>query len=96
MKQAFKVEEGGRLDRLLSHHIAQSRNQVEQLIKEGLVHVDGKIITKTGYKLKTGVTVEYAFREPIPKEKVAVDFDVEVLYEDDYLLVVNKPSGLVV
>lgn len=95
-KQAFVVQEGGRLDRLLTHHIAQSRNQVEQLIKEGMVTVDGKTITKTGYKLKAGVTIAYTFKEVVPKEPVAIDFDVEVIYEDDHLLVVNKPAGLVV
>lgn len=95
-KQAFVVQEGGRLDRLLTHHIAQSRNQVEQLIKEGMVTVDGKTITKTGYKLKAGVTIAYTFKEVAPKEPVAIDFDVEVIYEDDHLLVVNKPAGLVV
>jgi len=96
MKHTFKIEEGGRLDRLLSHHTAQSRNQVERLIKEGLVQVDGKIITKTGYKLKAGVNIEYEFKEVSPKKRVEVDFDVEVLYEDEAILVVNKPSGLVV
>ncbi len=95
-KTRFRVKELGRLDRILTKKISQSRNQIEQLIKEGLVSVNGKIVKKTGYKLSIDDTVEYSFREVIPKERVAVDFDVEIIYEDSVMMVVNKPAGLVV
>ena len=97
MKQkSFIVETIGRLDKVLTNEINQSRNQVEQLIKEGLVSINDKIVIKTGYKLSIGDRIRYSFREPIPKEKVVVDFDVDIIYEDDVMMVVNKPSGLVV
>ena len=94
--KSFIVESSGRLDRVLTDILGESRNQVEQLIKEGLVEVNGKVILKRGKKLAIGDRVEYAFKEVVPKEPVVVDFDVEILYEDEVMMVVNKPSGLVV
>jgi len=95
-KKSFIVKEIGRLDKILAQEIIKSRNQVEQLIKEGLVTVNNKLVTKTGYKLSIGDTVEYSFKEVIPKEQVVVDFDVDIIYEDEVMMVINKPSGLVV
>ncbi len=92
----FVVKSSGRLDRVLTDVLGESRNQVEQLIKEGLVKVNGKVIFKRGKKLAIGDSVEYSFKKITPKEPVVVDFDVEILYEDEVMMVVNKPSGLVV
>ena len=93
---SFEVQEAGRLDKILTTELQESRNQVEQLIKEGLVCVNGKTVLKTGKKLLVGETITYRFKEVTPKEAVTVDFDVEVIYEDDMMMVVNKPAGLVV
>ncbi len=90
------VKKSERLDRFLAEALDVSRNQVEKLIKEELVSVNGKVIARTSFKVETGDEVAYAFREAEKKEAVTVDFDVEVLYEDDCLLVINKPAGLVV
>jgi 23S rRNA pseudouridine1911/1915/1917 synthase len=94
--QSFEVQKNGRLDKLLTTELKQSRNQVEQLIKEGLVLLNGETVVKTGKKLLAGDRISYKFKEAVPKEAVTVDFDVEILYEDDVMMVVNKPSGLVV
>lgn len=94
--KAFEVEQAGRLDKVLTDVLDESRNQVEQLIKEGLVLVNGKSVLKTGKKLLLGDKVEYRFKEIVPKEAAVIDFDVEIIYEDDVMMVVNKPSGLVV
>ena len=96
MNREFKVENSGRLDKVLSQYLNKSRNQIEQLIKEGLVKVNGRVVVKTSFKVILDDKIEYEFKTAIPKEKVVVDFDVEVLYEDDVMMVVNKPSGLVV
>ncbi len=92
----FEVTKAGRLDKILTQEINQSRNQVEQLIKEGLVKINDKVVVKTGKKLLLGDFVSYTFKEIVPKEAVSIDFDVEILYEDEVMMVVNKPSGLVV
>ena len=94
--QSFDVASDGRLDKVLTDVLGESRNQVEQLIKEGLVLVNGKTILKTGKKLSLGDKVEYKFKEVIPKVAPVIDFDVEIIYEDEVMMVVNKPSGLVV
>ena len=94
--ESFEVKSVGRLDKILTDHLDESRNQVEQLIKEGLVYLNGRVVLKRGKKLSIGDRVEYSFKEIVPKEPVVVDFDVEILYEDEVMMVVNKPSGLVV
>jgi len=95
-KKIFVVKELGRLDKVLTKELSQSRNQVEQLIKEGLVLINNQIIKKRSYKVSIGDKIAYSFKEVIPKERVMVDFEVEILYEDEVMMVVNKPSGLVV
>lgn len=94
--KSFEVKEAGRVDKILTDELAQSRNQVEQLIKEGLVQVNGVVVTKTGKKLLVGDTITYQFKAVIPKEAMVINFNVEILYEDDVMMVINKPSGLVV
>jgi 23S rRNA pseudouridine1911/1915/1917 synthase len=92
----FTVQTAGRIDKILATELDVSRNQVEKLVKDGLVSVNGKTITKTSFKVTEGDEVSYEFKEAEKREPVEIDFDVEILYEDEYLLVVNKPSGLVV
>ncbi len=86
----------GRLDKILAIQLDVSRNQVEKLVKDGLVSVNDKTITKGSFKVKEGDVVSYIFKEAEKRVAPPIDFDVEILYEDEYLLVVNKPSGLVV
>jgi len=92
----FKTKTQNRLDKTLTSELDVSRNQIEKLIKDGLVEVNGKSITKTSFKVVEGDEIAYEFKEAEKRVVPPVDFDVEVLYEDEYLLVVNKPSGLVV
>jgi len=94
--ESFTVESVGRVDKILTDVLGESRNQVEQLIKEGLVLLNGKVVLKTGKKLSIGDKIEYRFREVVPKVAPVIDFDVEIIYEDEVMMVVNKPSGLVV
>jgi len=92
----FVVSEAGRVDKVLSSKLEISRNQIEKLIRDGLVEVNAEVIIKTSRKLVVGDEVSYTFKEAEKREAIPIDFDVEILYEDEYLLVVNKPSGLVV
>ena len=92
----LNIESSGRADKLLSTLLSVSRNQIEKLIRDGLVSVNGKVITKTSYKLVVGDTLEYNFKEAERREPLDVDFDIEILYEDDDILVINKPTPLVI
>ena len=87
-----------RLDVFLSSQLGISRNQISNLIKSAAVRVDGAVQTKSGYKLSAGELVHIDYLAPAPQQTSAerLDFDVEILYEDDDLLVVNKPAGLTV
>ena len=87
-----------RLDVFLSSQLGISRNQISNLIKSEAVRVDGAVQTKPGYKLSVGELVHIDYPAPAPQQTSAerLDFDVEILYEDDDLLVVNKPAGLTV
>ena len=85
-----------RLDKFLSVSLETTRNQVLSLIKDGHVSVDEKTVTKTGLKLKPEQKVHINFPPAIVTEPLSIDFDVEILYEDDDVLVINKPKGLTV
>ena len=87
-----------RLDVFLSSQLGISRNQISSLIKSAAVRVDGAVQTKPGYKLAAGelVRIDYPASAPQQTSAERLNFDVEILYEDDDLLVVNKPAGLTV
>ncbi len=87
-----------RLDVFLSSQLGISRNQISNLIKSAAVKVDGAVQTKPGYKLTAGelVCIDYPASAPQQTSTERLDFDVEILYEDEDLLVVNKPAGLTV
>ncbi len=87
-----------RLDVFLSSQLGISRNQISNLIKSAAVRVNGAVQTKPGYKLSAGELVRIDYPAPAPQQMSAerLNFDVEILYEDDDLLVVNKPAGLTV
>jgi len=96
MKNKFTSKEVGRLDKILTNESNQSRNQIEKLIKQGLVLVNGKVITKTSYRLVIDDEVEYSFKTELFEKSASVDFDIDIIYEDSHIMVINKPSGLVV
>jgi 23S rRNA pseudouridine1911/1915/1917 synthase len=94
--KSFTTESKERLDTFLASKLDQSRSQVAQLIKKECVYVDGKLVSRAGVKLKEGQNIKVELPEAQQKEALDIDFDVEVLFEDESLLVINKPSGLTV
>ncbi len=94
--EEYSCEAPERLDTFLSSQIGQTRSQIAGLIKANCVFVDEKKVARPGVKLKTGQKVRVEFPEAKKEEARDVDFDVEVLYEDDDVLVINKPSGVTV
>lgn len=85
-----------RIDTFLAQELSQTRSQIAQLIKQNCVYVDEKLTSKSGLKLKVDQTVRVEFPEQKEQPAMEVDFEIEILYEDDDLLVINKPSGVTV
>lgn len=96
MKKFFTAENEERLDKFLTKRLNVSRNQVESLIKKGYVKVNDFSIKKSGYKIKLSDSIEVELPQPKESEIRDVDFDIEVVYEDSDILVINKPSGITV
>lgn len=94
--QSYICDSAERLDTFLTSQIGQSRSQIAQLIKKECVHVDGKIVSRSGVKLKEKQVVEVKFLDANSEPALDVDFNVEIIYEDGDVLVINKPSGLTV
>jgi len=85
-----------RLDHFLADELPElSRSQIKKLIADGHVQVDGRV-TKAGEKLKGGERLRVVEPAPQAAVPVAEAIELEVLYEDSHLIVINKPSGLVV
>ena len=85
----------GRLDRYLAHNLPLSRSQIAALIDEGRVLIGGEI-PKKSQTPETGDEIIVVVPAPEPTTAEAQDIPIEVLHEDDWLAVVNKPAGLVV
>lgn len=88
--------EGMRADKWLSMQIPElSRSRIESLISEGKMLLNGGGVKKSA-KLSAGDTVRFELPEPEPLDVIPQDIPIEIVYEDDELLVVNKPKGMVV
>lgn len=94
--QTYICDAAERLDTFLASQIGQSRSQIAQLIQKESVLVDGKVVARAGVKLKENQIVQVNFPDVEAKPALEIDFDVSILYEDDDVLVINKPSGLTV
>jgi 23S rRNA pseudouridine1911/1915/1917 synthase len=91
------AEAGQRLDRFLATVQADlSRNRVQALIHEGLAHVNGRAAVASR-RLKEGDLVVLALPEAAASSRIGPeDIGLDIVFEDEHLLVVNKPPGLVV
>ena len=97
--QTFKIEAhdaGSRLDAYLAAHIeGWSRARLQRLIEAEDVLVNGKA-AKPSYKLREHDELEVELIAPVSTSFVPEPIPIEIVYEDDTLVVVNKPAGLVV
>ena len=89
-----------RLDKALARDVPAdavlSRTQIARLLADGAVTRDGLVITDAKAKPRAGEVYELSPPEASETEMVAEDIPIEVVYEDDFLIVVNKPVGMVV
>jgi 23S rRNA pseudouridine1911/1915/1917 synthase len=89
---------GQRLDLWLAGALGDgfSRSRVQALIRDGVVTIDGVSVTEPKRKVAAGNAVRLALPEPEPAEPLPENIPLDVLFEDDQIIVINKPAGLVV
>lgn len=90
------TEDKIRLDLFLSKECNLSRSNIKNIIEKNGVLVNGVEKFKSGLDLKQGDIVEIDIPEPEKLEVVAADIPLDIVYEDDYFAVINKPQGMVV
>ncbi len=85
-----------RIDRCIADmYEDMSRSYIQKLVKDGLVCVNGKAV-KSSYKVSEGDMVSFRAPDAVLPDIEAEDIPLDILYEDDDVLVVNKPKGMVV
>ncbi len=87
---------GQRLDKALADASGLSRERVKALLGEGRISLTGQIVAQASVKVAEGASFEIRVPEAAPAEAIAQDIPLSVVYEDDALIVVDKPAGLVV
>lgn len=96
----LQLEETGdrlRLDRYLSQELPDfSRSRLQQLIEQGNVQLNGKICTSKKAIMQIGDRISLSIPEAKPLDLQPEAIPLDILYEDDSLIIVNKPAGLVV
>ena len=93
----FEKQEKERLDVFLTACLPEfSRSRLQGLIKDGFVRVGAEVVTKTGRDLEPGDAVEIRIPPPVPSGLVAENIPLDIIFENDDLVVVNKPAGMVV
>ncbi|OAB57158.1 pseudouridine synthase, partial [Phormidium willei BDU 130791] len=91
------TESGDRLDRILSQNLVDlSRSRIQQLIEQNCVRVNGEPCLSKKLKVQAGDRLSIEIPPATPLEIQPLDMALDILYEDDHLLIVNKPAGLVV
>jgi 23S rRNA pseudouridine1911/1915/1917 synthase len=89
-------QEGIRIDQFLAQKNTDiSRSRIQKLIEQGNITVHGKQV-KPNYKVRQGDLVRLEIPEPVMLDVRPENIDIEILYEDGDIAVVNKPQGMVV
>jgi 23S rRNA pseudouridine1911/1915/1917 synthase len=88
--------ESYRLDRVLTELLegAFSRQRIQALIKEGTVSVNGTVQPKVAFVLSEGDSLQLHLPAPVPLELAPEEIPLPIVFEDDHVLVVNKPAGM--
>ena len=91
------ADAGSRLDVALARAVPVfSRNRLKDLILSGSVSINGRPVAEPKYKLKPGEEILLVAPEPVDAEPTPENIPLDILYEDDDLIVINKPVGMVV
>ena len=94
---AEPADDGERLDRFLARRLPEmSRSRLQALVREGHLTLGGRVIDEPGHRVKPGDPVVLSVPEPRAAEPAAEPRALEILFEDEHLLVLVKPAGIVV
>ena len=87
----------GRLDSALAAALPQySRARIQALISDAALRINGQIFADAGSKKMSGQKFELNIPAPVPDKAIAQDIALDIVFEDEHLIIVNKPAGLVV
>lgn len=95
MMKIVKSKTDGRLDQILAEELGLTRNKAQEIIANKVL-INGKEVTKNGTKIKSGDEISYNEPELPPDMTTKTKMDLQIVYEDQWLMIVNKPRGLVV
>ena len=88
--------EGTRLDAYITQFVQNAtRNKVQDAIKADHVRVNGKL-EKSSYKVKGGDRIDIVLPKPPPPEATAEEIPLDIVHEDEQVVIINKPAGMVV
>jgi 23S rRNA pseudouridine1911/1915/1917 synthase len=97
LKFRFEKQAPERLDKYLVEQLHEfSRSRIQGLISDGFVEVDGLTAKKAGQTLENGSAVTLRIPPPVPTDLIPEDIPLNIVFENEDLLVVNKPAGMVV
>jgi 23S rRNA pseudouridine1911/1915/1917 synthase len=90
-------EAGSRLDRFLASKLSElSRTRLKGLILDGKVRVGGRTISDPEYRVKPAERIALTLPPPVPAKPAGENIPLDIVHEDDALIVIDKPAGLVV
>jgi pseudouridine synthase, RluA family len=93
----YQEEEDQRLDKFLVTCLPDlSRSRIQGLIRDGFVKVDGIPVVKSGQMAEKGQLIELRLPPAVPTDLVPESIPLDIVFENDDLMVVNKPAGMVV
>jgi 23S rRNA pseudouridine1911/1915/1917 synthase len=91
-----RADAGVRLDRVLAARTALSRSRLKALILDGKVAIGARTIRDPSYRVNAGDTISIAIPPAEPAQPAPEDIPLDVVFEDDEIIVIEKPAGLVV
>lgn len=92
----YTADRAIRLDEFVKGNAQITRSRAQKLIENGYVLIDSILPTKAGQMLRAGQCVAVDIPAPVEMTAVAQDIPIDIVYQDEYLAVVNKPRGMVV
>jgi 23S rRNA pseudouridine1911/1915/1917 synthase len=96
-KFQYAGEKAERLDKFLVTCLPEfSRARLQGLIDDGFVSINGVPAKKSGQSIESGAEVEVRVPPPVPSSLVGEDIPLDIIFENDDLIIVNKPAGMVV